>query len=102
MKATPNKKEPAVSSYRPERKNTIAYVSFSNPDVKGRDQKAYYDKALQASRARVFCWLAVEAAHRGKSWARKHLAEVAWIRTNRGTILGFSIGLDFIGTAAAC
>jgi hypothetical protein len=37
---------------------------------------------FEATTARVFDWLALEAAHRGKSWARKRLAHVAWIRTN--------------------
>jgi hypothetical protein len=84
MKATPNEKEPAVSSYRPEGKNTTLPLSFASPEVKSKGQKDSYDKALQSTRARVFDWLALEAAHRGKSWTRKNVGHVAWIKTNPG------------------
>ena len=82
MKATPNEKEPAVSSYRLEGKNTPLAVSFASPDVKSKGQKDSYDKALQSTRARVFDLLALEAAHRGKSWMRKNVGHMAWIKTN--------------------
>jgi len=65
MKSKPNEKEPAVSSYRPEGKNTTLPLSFASPDVKSKGQKDSYDKALQSTKARVVDWLALEAAHRG-------------------------------------
>jgi hypothetical protein len=55
------KKEPAVSSYRPEEDYTKSHLSSASPCVKSKGQKDSYDKTLQSSRARVFDWLAVEA-----------------------------------------
>jgi hypothetical protein len=86
MKSKPNKKEPAVSGYRLQAHytNSNVYVSPASPGVNGKGQEDYYDKTLQSTRARVFDWLALEAGGRGKCWMRKHLAHVAWIKTNPG------------------
>jgi hypothetical protein len=83
-KLKPNEKEPAVSSYRPRAvyTNSTICISSVSPSVKGKGQRDY--DTLQSSRTRVFDWLALEAVHRGKSWTRKRLGHVAWIKSNLG------------------
>jgi hypothetical protein len=54
-KLTPNKKEPAVTSYRPKEDYTTnnTYLSSASPCVKGKAQEDSYENTLQSTRACV-------------------------------------------------
>ena len=62
-KLTPNKKEPAVTSYRPKEDYTTnnTYLSSASPCVKGKAQEDSYENTLQSTRACVFDRSTLEA-----------------------------------------